>query len=212
MNSLTTGQLQRKVQYAVSQLKPTDERIYSQYNSTTVDQSSSNERENNECSGRMDMVVTVRQIDQPETQPTETLAEQSWKPYIDRLFEQGHSPKDIRRSLQAAAKPTLQDDNPYLKDVFNYIDEKTNQQRAKTAPLRRSSVEIGENTQSIARQHVQSTNLFQTIKSNEGIQMTGAIMKRSSSSISVCALIEIICNEKLYCIIGKENKSDRITI
>lgn len=186
MNSLTVGQLQRKIHYAMSQLKPTGERIYSQQNSKTADHMDSNERENDECRGRMDMVVTVRQIDQPQTQQTGALAEQSWRPYIDRLFQQGHSADDIRQSLQEAAKPTLQDDNPYLKDVFNYIDEK----RAKSAPARRSSVEVEENNKSIARQAVQSTNLFQTVQSNEGIQISGAIMRRSSSSVSVCTLVQ----------------------
>ena len=192
MNSLTTGQLQRKIHYAMSQLKPTDEPAFGQNNLKTTEPTSSNERENEQCSGQMDMVVTVRQVAQPQSQTTEALADESWKPYIDRLFEQGHSPDDIQQSLQKAAQPTLRNDNPYLKDVFNYIKEKADQQRAKTAPSRGSSIDTGKNATPIARQHIHSTNLFQTVKTDEVVKSGSAIMKRLSPSASVYTLVQII--------------------
>ncbi len=187
LNSLTTGQLQRKIRYAMSQLKHFDERSYLQNHSKTTKNTRSgiNSKRNSECNGRVDMAVTVRQIDKPYKRRTEISSEQSWKPYVDRLFEQGHSANEIQRLLHEGAKTTMQSDDQRLQDVFNYINIKANQQRAKTAPSRIASMETAKNVEPIARQQFRTKNLFQSVKSNETTKSSGRIMTRPSPSISV---------------------------
>jgi hypothetical protein len=190
LNSLTTGQLQRKVRYAMSQFKHFDERSYLQNHSKTTKntRSGTNSRRNSECNGRIDMAVTVRQIDKSYTRQTEVSSEQNWKPYVDRLFEQGLSANEIQRLLHEAAKTTMQSDDQRLQDVFNYINIKANQQRAKTAPSRITSVETAK---SVARQQFSTKNLFHSAKLNETKKNSGEIMTRSSPSVSVYDLLRL---------------------
>lgn len=193
LNSLTTGQLQRKVRYAMSQFKHFDERSYLQNHSKTTKntRSGTNSRRNSECNGRIDMAVTVRQIDKSYTRQTEVSSEQNWKPYVDRLFEQGLSANEIQRLLHEAAKTTMQSDDQRLQDVFNYINIKANQQRAKTAPSRITSMETAKSTEPVTRQQFSTKNLFHSAKLNETKKNSGEIMTRSSPSVSVYDLLRL---------------------
>jgi hypothetical protein len=136
LNNLTTGQLQRKIRYAMSQFKSTDEHSYLQNSlkTTKTNRSKTNPRKNTDCNGRVDMAVTVRQIDNRHNRQSVVSSDQNWKPYVDRLFDQGHSADEIQRLLREAAETTMQSDDQRLQDVFNYINTKANYQRAKTAP------------------------------------------------------------------------------
>ncbi len=184
LNNLTTGQLQRKIRYAMSQLKHIDEHSYLKNNLKTT----KNNRlgKNTECNGRMDMAVTVRQIDKSHHRHQSTVSsDQNWKPYVDRLFEQGHSANEIQRLLHEAAETTMQSDDQRLQDVFHYINIKANQPRAKTAPPRTVSMATVEKTEPVTPYQFQSTNLFQSNRPKETTSHSGGIMTRPLSSISV---------------------------
>lgn len=181
LNTLTTGQLQRKVRYAMSQFKHVDEHSYLQTNlKTTKDnRSGTNSRRTTECNGRIDMAVTVRQIDTRHNRSSVVSSDQNWKPYVDRLFEQGHSADKIQRLLREAAETTMQSDDQRLRDVFDYINTKTSTPRAKTAPSETQSVAAAKKNSPVAHQQ------FQSVKSNETSGNNGGIMIRSSSSVLV---------------------------
>ena len=185
LNRLTAGQLQRKIRYAMSQLKHFDGRLYSQNppKPTKDTRPGSTPRRSNECTGRIDMAVTVRQVDKAHPRQTDASSDQNWKPYVDRLFEQGLSATEIQRLLHEAAKTTLQSDDQRLQDVFDYINRKANQQRAKTAPSRITSVENTKGTESVARQQLPTTNVFHSAKLSETTKSSGGIMARSSLSV-----------------------------
>ncbi len=187
LNNLTTGQLQRKVRYAMSQLKNIDEHSYLQNNlkTTKSNRSERNSKQNTECNGRMDMAVTVRQIDTRPNHQSTISSDQNWKPYVDRLFEQGHSADEIQRLLHEAAEKTMQNDDQRLQDVFNYIHAQANLQRAKTAPSEIAFVVTPKKIKPVSRQQAPPTNLFQSVKPNETTGSSGGIMTRPSSSISV---------------------------
>ncbi|CAF3501540.1 unnamed protein product [Rotaria sp. Silwood1] len=163
LNKLTTGQLQRKVRYAMSQLKHIDENSYlrNNFKTTKINHTNINSRKQTECNGTMDMAVTVRQIDKHQTTAS---PDHIWKSYVDRLFDQGHSANEIQRLLHKAAEKTMQCDDYRLQDVFNYINTKTKQQRAKTAP---SKIASSPKTIPVTSEQSQSTNLFQSIKFNK---------------------------------------------
>ena len=131
LNNLTTGQLQRKIRYAMSQFKHIDEQSHLQNNLKQTKNNRS--RKTAECNGRVDMAVTVRQIDNRHNRQSVISSDQNWKPYVDRLLEQGHSAEEIQRLLHEAAETTMQSDDQRLQDVFNYIDTKAKHQRQKTA-------------------------------------------------------------------------------
>jgi hypothetical protein len=122
---------------------------------------------NSECNGRVDMSVTVRQVDKPSNRQTEASSDQNWKPYVDRLFEQGLSADEIQRLLHEAAKTSMLNDDQRLQDVFNYINIKANRQRTTTttAPSK--------------------TTPAKTAKGS------GGIMTRSSPSVSVFDLLRL---------------------
>jgi hypothetical protein len=119
----------------MSQLKHVDERSISR----TPMQSAENKRrepassakKSSECSGSIDMAVTVRQIDQRCNQ---TPVNPTWKSYVDRLFEQGHSADEIQRLLREASEASPERDHPNLQEVFDYIKTTAKSKRAKTAP------------------------------------------------------------------------------
>ena len=198
LNSLTTGQLQRKVRHAMSQMKHFDERLYLQNHPkpTKDTRSGSTPRRTSECNGRIDMAVTVRQVDKPHPRQTDASSDQNWKPYVDRLFEQGLSANEIQRLLHEAAKTTLQSDDQRLQDVFDYINKK--------ASSRITSVENMKGTESVTRQQFQTTNVFHSARLNETTKVSGGIMARSSPSVSVEDLFRSL--RYLFCMIGKEKK------
>ncbi|CAF0715974.1 unnamed protein product [Adineta steineri] len=168
LNSLTTGQLQRKIRYAMSYFKSLDERLYLQNNLKTTRNNRSSvlkSKQNTVCNGRVDMAVTVRQIDKRHNQQSEISSEQNWKQYVDRLFDQGYSANEIQQLLHDAAKSTTQCDNQRLQDVFNYIHTKAKQQRkVKTTSSGIEFISTLTQTKPEIRQEFQSTNLFQGIK------------------------------------------------
>ncbi|CAF0733025.1 unnamed protein product [Adineta steineri] len=168
LNSLTTGQLQRKIRYAMSYFKSLDERLYSQNNLKTTRNNRSTvlkSKQNTVCNGRVDMAVTVRQIDKRHNQQSEISSEQNWKQYVDRLFDQGYSANEIQQLLHDAAKSTTQCDNQRLQDVFNYIHTKAKQQRrVKTTSSGIEFISTLTQTKPEIRQEFQSTKLFQGIK------------------------------------------------
>jgi hypothetical protein len=185
LNNLTTGQLQRKVRYAMSQFKHIDEHSYLRNNLKTTknNRSGTNSRRNSECNGRIDMAVTVRQIDTRHNRQSTVSPDQNWKPYVDRLFEQGYSADEIQQLLYEAAETTMQSDDQRLQDVFNYINTK-----AKTAPSIPAFLATAKETKPMAHQQFQPTNLFQSIKPSETTGSSGGIMTRPSRSISVSDL------------------------
>ncbi|CAF0746461.1 unnamed protein product [Adineta steineri] len=168
LNSLTTGQLQRKIRYAMSYFKSLDEHLYLQNNLKTTRNDRSTvlkSKQNTVCNGRVDMAVTVRQIDKRHNQQSEISSEQNWKQYVDRLFDQGYSAKEIQQLLHDAAKSTTQCDNQRLQDVFNYIHTKAKQQRrVKTTSSGIEFISTLTQTKPEIYQEFQSTNLFQGIK------------------------------------------------
>jgi len=125
LNSLTTDQLQRKVHYAMSQLKHMDEQSYLQ-NSLKITKTN-HSRRNSDCNGRVDLAVTVRQIDKPHPNQSTTRNDPNWKPYVDRLFEQGYSADEIQQLLQEAAQSTGLYDDRRLQNVYDYIKTRSNQ-------------------------------------------------------------------------------------
>ncbi len=149
LNHLTTGQLQRKIRYAMSQLKHIDEHSYLQNNLKQIKTNRS--RKTTECNGRVDMAVTVRQIDNSHNRQSVVSSDQNWKPYVDRLFEQDHSAEEIQRLLREAAETTMQSDDQRLQDVFNYINTKAKHQREKTAPSGIAFVGTSTKTKSVTR-------------------------------------------------------------
>ncbi|CAF3535060.1 unnamed protein product [Rotaria sordida] len=187
LNNLTTGQLQRKIRYAMSQLKHIDEHSYLQNNFKTIknNRTNINSRKQTECNGTMDMAVTVRQIDKHHNHQSIVSSNHIWKPYVDRLFDQGHSADEIKRLLHKAAETTMQCDDYRLQDVFNYIDTKSKQQRAKTAPSKIGFNAASTKTKPVTSEQFQSTNLFQSMKPNETMDSNNRIMRCSSPSISV---------------------------
>ncbi|CAF0796021.1 unnamed protein product [Rotaria sordida] len=186
LNNLTTGQLQRKIRYAMSQLKHIDEHSYLQNNFKTIknNRTNINSRKQTECNGTMDMAVTVRQIDKHHNHQSIVSSNHIWKPYVDRLFDQGHSADEIKRLLHKAAETTIQCDDYRLQDVFNYIDTKSKQQRAKTAPSKIGFNAASTKTKPVTSEQFQSTNLFQSMKPNETMDSNNRIMRCSSPSIS----------------------------
>ncbi|UJR28800.1 hypothetical protein I4U23_010025 [Adineta vaga] len=131
LDTLTNGQLQHKIRYAMSQFKSFDENLYRQHNRKTSDRTS---KKSTGCNGRVDMAVTVRQIDQRHNRSSSVTTHQNWKRYVDRLFEQGHSSDEIQQLLYEAARTTMPNDDQRLQNVFNYIDTKAKEDRLKTAP------------------------------------------------------------------------------
>jgi len=190
LNNLTIGQLQRKVRYAMSQFKHIDEHSYLRNNLKTTknNRSGTNLRRNSECNGRIDMAVTVRQIDTRHNRQSTVSPDQNWKPYVDRLFEQGYSADEIQQLLYEAAETTMQSDDQRLQDVFNYINTKTNTQRATTAPSIPAFLATAKETKPMSHQKFQPTNLFQSSKPSETTGSSGGIMTRPSRSISVSDL------------------------
>jgi len=187
LNNLTIGQLQRKVRYAMSQFKHIDEHSYlrNNFKTTKSNRSGTNSRRNTECNGRIDMAVTVRQIDTRHNLQSTVSTDQNWKPYVDRLFEQGYSADEIQRLLYDAAETTMQSDDQRLQDVFNYINTKASTQKAKTTPSIPACLGTMKETKLVSYQQFQPTNLFQSIKPSETTDSSGGIMTRPSSSISV---------------------------
>jgi hypothetical protein len=176
---LTTGQLQRKVRYAMSQFKQIDEHSHlrNTMKATKNNRSGTSSRRGNECNGRVDMAVTVRQIEKCHNHQSVVPTDHNWKPYVDRLFDQGHSANEIQRLLREAAETTMQSDDHRLQDVFDYINTKEKQQRAKTAPTGIEFVVTSSKIKSVTRQQSQPTNSFQ---SNETIHKGSGIMTRTS--------------------------------
>lgn len=127
LNSLTTGQLQRKIHYATTQFKHADETLHGRARSASEETKTTSKRDT-ECSGRIDMAVTVRQIDQSHDRPASASSSQNWKGLVDRLFAQGHSSEEIQRLLNKAADttttPATNNDRQRLQDVFAYINTK----------------------------------------------------------------------------------------
>lgn len=138
-----------------------------------------------ECNGATDMLVTVRQIEKYHKCQSIVSPDRIWKPYVDQLLNQGHSGEEIQRLLHEAAQTTMKCDDYRLQDVFNYINTKAKQQRAKTAPSSVAFVAAQKNTESAAFEQSQSTNIFQSIKSNQTMDCHNEIVTRPLSSISV---------------------------
>ncbi|CAF3150579.1 unnamed protein product [Rotaria socialis] len=171
LNNLTNGQLQRKVRYAMSQLKCTDEysSLRNDFKSTKINRSTVKSTGQTDCNGALDMTVTVRPIDQHHNRQQSVISSHPiWKPDVDRLFDQGHSADEIHRLIHEAATSTpSQCDDYRLQHVFNYIDAKAKQQRARTAPSKIAFVAASPKAKSITHKIFQSTTLFQTIKPTE---------------------------------------------
>ncbi|CAF0897679.1 unnamed protein product [Rotaria sp. Silwood1] len=203
LNNLTTGQLQRKVRYAMSQLKHIDENSYlrNNFKTTKTNHTNINSRKQTECNGTMDMAVTVRQIDKHQTTAS---PDHIWKSYVDRLFDQGHSANEIQRLLHKAAEKTMQCDDYRLQDVFNYINTKTKQQRAKTAPSKIAFIASSPKTIPVTSEQSQSTNLFQSIKFNKTLDNSSKIMICPSTSISAR---KEMSNELSSTFINKDQRS-----
>ncbi|CAF3110243.1 unnamed protein product [Rotaria sp. Silwood2] len=206
LNNLTTGQLQRKVRYAMSQLKHIDEHSYlrNNFKTTKSNHTNINSRKQNECNGTMDMAVTVRQIDKRHNRQSIRSPDHIWKPYIDRLFDQGHSADEIQRLLHEAAETTMQCDDYRLQDVFSYINTKVKQSKAKTAPSKIAFVVPSTKTKPVSPAPFQSTNLFQSIKSNEKTSSNSRIMTCPSTSISAS---KVMSNELSSAFNTKDQRS-----
>ncbi|CAF4372649.1 unnamed protein product, partial [Rotaria sp. Silwood2] len=206
LNNLTTGQLQRKVRYAMSQLKHIDEHSYlrNNFKTTKSNHTNINSRKQNECNGTMDMAVTVRQIDKRHNRQSIRSPDHIWKPYIDRLFDQGHSADEIQRLLHEAAETTMQCDDYRLQDVFSYINTKVKQSKAKTAPSKIAFVVPSTKTKPVSPAPFQSTNLFQSIKSNEKTSSNSRIMTCPSTSISAS---KVMSNELSSAFNNKDQRS-----
>ena len=129
LNSLTSGQLQRKIRFATSHFQRVADQIHLQTIKTNRPT-----KKPSDCSGKLDMAVTVRQIDQRQTRHSATPVPHSWKSYVDRLFERGNSADEIQRSLREAAATSVALDQQKLQEVFDYIHSKSKQPRATTAP------------------------------------------------------------------------------
>jgi hypothetical protein len=171
----------------MSQFKLIDEHSYLRNNlkTTKTNRLGTNSRRNTECNGRMDMSVTVRQIDAHHNRQSAVSPDQNWKPYVDRLFEQGHSAYEIQRLLHEAAETSMQSDDQRLQDVFNYINTKANATRAKTTPSEIRFTATTKKIKPVTHQQLQSSNIFQAVKPSETTGNSGGIMTRSSPSISV---------------------------
>lgn len=122
---MTSGQLQRKIRFAMSQLQEIAEQMI---------KTNCSIKTSTDCSGKLDMAVTVRQVDQRHNRQSSTPVHQSWKSYVDRLFDQGNSADEIQRSLREAATTSMPLDQKKLQEVFAYIHAKSKQPRATTAP------------------------------------------------------------------------------
>ena len=133
LNSLTSGQLQRKIHYAVSQFEHIAEQKRLRQ-SLQMAKTNHPSKKSSDCSGTLDMSVTVRQVDQRHHRQASTPVHHSWKSYVDRLFEQGNSADEIQRSLREAATSSAALDHQKLQEVFDYIASKSKQPRATTAP------------------------------------------------------------------------------
>ena len=114
----------------MSQLKHVDEQ-YPIQATKKIPEPAGSAKKSSECSGSIDMAVTVRQIEQRRTPPP---VNPTWKSYVDRLFEQGHSADEIQRLLREASDASPERDPPNLQEVFDYIKTTAKSKRAKTAP------------------------------------------------------------------------------
>jgi hypothetical protein len=155
----------------MSQFKHIDERVHLQNNLKTTrnNRSEINSKRNTECNGRVDMAVTVRQIDKRHNRQSIISPDQNWEPYVDRLFDQGHSADEIQRLLHEAAEATMRSDDQRLQDVFSYIHTQAKQQRAKTAPAGIEFISTPTKTKLVTRQQFQSSKSYETTHGNKTI-------------------------------------------
>lgn len=132
------------------------------------------------------MLVTVRQIDKIQHCQSVVPSDLVWKPYVDRLFDQGYSSEEIQRLLhEAAAASTMPCDDNRLKDVFNYIDRKTKEQRANPASSRITSTAASSEINSITDQLKQSSNVFESMQPIGATDSNNELRTSVSSSSSV---------------------------
>lgn len=141
-------------------------------------ESTSSAKKSSECSGSVDMAVTVRQIEQRRNPPP---VNPTWKSYVDRLFEQGHSADEIQRLLREASEASSERDHPNLQEVFDYIKTTAKSKRAKNAPAGIEFISRSPKTISPFRELSPSTNLFQSGQSSETIRIGNTTVSQTSS-------------------------------
>ena len=154
----------------MSQLKSVDAQSHVRTQTQPVKKNqepASSVKKSNECSGSIDMAVTVRQIDQRRNRSSLTPVDQTWKSYVDRLFEQGLLADEIQRLLREAAETSPERDHHNLQEVFNYIKTKAKPERAKTAPSGIEFISRSSKTMSPFRELSRSGSLFQSSPSKE---------------------------------------------
>ena len=189
LNSLTSGQIQRKIQQALSILKNDDHQVNRRPIFQNVKLSrypENHRRQQRDCDGKMDSLVTVRQIEQPPPRPENVSSEHAWKTYVDRLMAKGSSPGEIQRLLQEAAETNMQRDHEKLKIVFDYINRKM-----KPSESERSSSGIQfftDSTKKLASSQpfFQHTNIAKTEKSLENGSKHKTILSTEATFASVC--------------------------
>ena len=170
LNDLTTGQLQRKIRYALSKFKCIDEDKCFQNNFKTIENNRSS-RKSILCDGTVDALVTVRQVEHKHHHCQSS--DHIWKSYVDRLFDQGRSADEIQRLLYRTTETTMQTNDYHLQDVFNYIYSKDKQCKSKIISSTTTTT------------HQQSRNLSQLMKSSQIVDKNNRSIPYTLSPISV---------------------------
>ncbi|CAF0934072.1 unnamed protein product [Adineta ricciae] len=183
LNNIPVDQLQRRIRYAMSEFKSFDEDLHRQINRSTT----KTNHKTSECSGCMDMAVTVRQIHRRHDRGSTVATHPNWKRYVDRLFEQGHSSEEIEQLLRKAAAPeTIQNDDQRLQGVFNYINSKERQERLKAAPTGIEFVASQRKPNSVASSIPQPTR----ITKSEEVIPNNTIADKHKSTVSTNVLTQ----------------------
>lgn len=127
MNNLTAGQLQQRAHYAISQLKKADQHFDKHYTADHVNRKRHLQNADkilNDCDGKMDTIITVRQIDQYQSREGNLPSNQTWQIYVDKLLAQGCSANEIQKLLREAADDSMDNNPERLREVFAYLNSK----------------------------------------------------------------------------------------